>query len=55
MACFRPGWDSYQTDPGKVTLNEWNHLMVTLENGGVAAKSGTVKCYVNGELAGQGF
>lgn len=52
---FRPGWDSYQTDPGKVTLNEWNHLMVTLENGGVAAKSGTVKCYVNGELAGQGF
>jgi hypothetical protein len=51
---LRPGWDTYQTDPNKIKRNEWSHLVVTLGNGGLLAKSGTVKCYVNGVLAGQG-
>jgi hypothetical protein len=51
---LRPGWDIYQTDPNKIKRNEWSHLVVTLENGGLLAKSGRVKCYVNGVLVGQG-
>ena len=51
---LRPGWDTYQTGSNKIKRNEWNHLVVTLENGGVKADSGIVKCYVNGALAGEG-
>ncbi|MDD2433306.1 MAG: hypothetical protein PHX01_06415, partial [Clostridia bacterium] len=43
----RPGWDIYQTPANQIKRNEWSHLCVTLENGGVTAGSGTVKCYVN--------
>jgi hypothetical protein len=47
-------WDSYQTNGGVISRDEWNHLVVTLENGERAAGSGTVMCYVNGTLVGEG-
>ncbi|MDD4048126.1 MAG: hypothetical protein PHI90_04770 [Clostridia bacterium] len=47
-------WDIYQTEPNKVNRDDWNYIVVTLENAGVEADSGTVKCYVNGVLVGMG-
>lgn len=48
------GWDVYQTGSGVIKRNEWSHLLVTLQNGDIAAGSGIVKCYVNRDSAGTG-
>jgi hypothetical protein len=48
----RPGgaWNWFNTGANALTRDVWNHLVVTLENGDVGAGSGTVNCYINGEL-----
>ncbi|MDD4048129.1 MAG: hypothetical protein PHI90_04785 [Clostridia bacterium] len=44
--------DGYTTVDGVITRNAWNYVVVTLEGGTDALDSGTVTCYVNGEIAG---
>ena len=47
-------WDVISTASDKIIRNKWNYIVVTLEGAGMEAGSGTVKCYVNGILAGGG-
>ncbi|MGI6144793.1 MAG: LamG-like jellyroll fold domain-containing protein, partial [Peptococcia bacterium] len=51
----RPGkWSHYYSPENIIKRNEWNHLVVTLENGDVGVNSGVVCCYVNGRLVDTG-
>jgi hypothetical protein len=47
-------WNYFNSGPNVIKRNAWNHVVVTLANGGAAANSGVAKCYVNGVLVKSG-
>lgn len=47
-------WDWFNTGANAIERNAWNHIVITLTNGGSAADSGVVSCYVNGVLVNSG-
>ena len=47
-------WQWFSSGDNSLKKNTWNHLVISLSNGGPAANSGTVICYVNGNLVQSG-
>ena len=51
----KPEHGAFTQSATRIPLNTWTHLLVTIEGGPDNVTQGTIRWYVNGQAAGEGF